>query len=224
MMMNLRRSKRVARLVMDAPSIVLASLVYSGVIHLSSLRADLLDIVDPWWVVSIGLVLLLSPMIHIFVIGKVDSMSRHESFPLHALPFETFGDLVLGELLVNAVVVVGSAIFLLPGIYVGIRSIYYKQMIILHKARPVDAIRASFQLTADSRVMFRVFLLLAVSYCLPLAIDYLLSPATQAWWIHPIGILVSASFIAWINVYVTVWFGDLMADDRGTTASDQLSS
>jgi hypothetical protein len=215
MMTSLNRSRQAARLLAQVPSIALASLAYSTAIHLSSLRADLLDITDPFWVVTVGLILLLSPIYHMVVIGKVDAFLREESPPLRTLPVEAFGDLVLGELLVNAMVVLGSALFFLPGIYIGLRSIYYKQMIILHKARPVEAIRESFRLTRAPGVVFRIFVLLAASYSLPLALDYLLAPITQAWWIHPIGILVSTSFIAWVNVYITLSFSDLVASGEG---------
>lgn len=215
MMTSLERSRQAARFLIQAPSIGLVSLVYSSAIHLSSLRADLLDITDPWWVVTIGLVLLSSPIYHLVVIGKVDALQRGESFPLRTVPVETFGDLVLGELLVNALVVLGSAFLFLPGIYIGLRAIFYKQIIILHKARPVEAIRESLRLTMPPRVVLQAFLFLAASYCLPLAIEYSLAPITEAWWIHPIGILVSTSFIAWVNVYITLWFGELAAKDVG---------
>ncbi len=223
MMTSLERSKQVVRLLIEAPSIGIASLVYSSAIQLSSLRADLLDIADPWWVVTIGLVLLLSPIYHIIVIGKVAAFQRGESFPLRTMPAETFGDLVLGELLVNALVVLGSALLFLPGIYVGLRSIFYKQAIILHKARPLEAIRGSFLLTAAPAILFRMLLLLAVSYMLPLAVEYLFAPMTQAWWIHLIGILASASFLAWINTYITLSFGDLVANDKGQQSAEKIA-
>ncbi len=181
---------------------------------MSSLRADLLDIRDPWWVVTVGLVLLLSPIYHAFIIGKTAALARGEAFPVRHLPLESFSELVIGELLVNAFVVLGSALFLLPGIYVGLRSIYYKQIIILHKARSVEALRRSFRMTMAARDVFQTFLLLAVAYCIPLAIDYLLAPVTQAWWVHPIAILVSTSFIAWVNVYITLMFIELVEHDE----------
>lgn len=208
MMTSLERSKQVARLLFQVPSIGLASLIYSSAIQLSSLRADLLDIANPWWVLTIGLVLLVSPVYHLVVIGQVASFHRHESFPLRSLPLETFGDLVLGELLVNALVVLGSAFLFLPGIYVGLRSIYYKQIMILQKARPVEAIRESFRLTRQPVALVRMFLLLAISYSLPLVVEYLLAPMTQAWWIYLLGILISTAFLAWINTYITLLFVD----------------
>jgi len=214
MMTNLDRSRQVVRLLTRAPLIGLASLAYSSVIHLSSLRADLLDVGDPWWIVTVGLVLLLSPVYHALAIGKTAALVRGEAFSLRHLPLESFGELVAGELLVNAFVVLGSALFLLPGIYVGLRSIYYKQIIILHKSRSVAAIRQSFSMTVAPRVVFQMFLLLAVAYCIPLSIDYLLPPATQAWWIHPIAVLVSTSFIAWVNVYITLLFVELVGHEE----------
>jgi len=224
MMTSLERSKQVARLLIQIPSIGLASLFYSSAIQLSSLRADLLDIADPWWVVTIGLVLLLSPIYHLIVIGQVAAFHRKESASLDSLPLETFGDLVLGELLVNALVVLGSTFLFLPGIYVGLRSIYYKQIIILQKARPVEAIRDSFRLTRPPGVLFRMFLLLAVSYSLPLVVEYLLAPMMQAWWIHLIGILVSTSFLAWINTYITLLFVDGMPSVEAGGSEEQSPS
>lgn len=220
MMTSLERSKQVVRLLIQVPSIGLASFAYSSTIQLSSLRADLLEITNPWWVVTVGLVLLLSPIYHVAVIGKAAAFVRGESAPLRSLPVETFGDLVLGELLVNALVVLGSALLFLPGIYVGLRSIYYKQIIILHKARPVEAIRESFRLTMAPGVLLRVFLLLAVSYILPLAIEYLLAPMTQTWLSLLIGIVVSTSFLAWINGYITLSFADLTASDEDSQATE----
>jgi len=210
----LQRIRLTAKLLRRAPAIALVSLVYSSVIHLASLRADLLDIGDPWWVVTVGLVLLLSPLYHAFVVGKAAALVRGEPFPLHHCRMESFGDLVVGELLVNAFVVLGSALFLLPGIYVGLRLIYYKQIIILHKARPMEAIRQSFRITTAPRVVFQTFLLLAGAYSIPLAVDFLLPSEPQAWWIHPVAILVSTSFIAWVNVYITLSFDELVGREE----------
>jgi len=150
------------------------------------------------------------------VIARIDAVTRHESLPLQTAPLEVFGDMVIGELLVNALVVVGSAFFFLPGIYIGLRSVYYKQIIVLHKARPIDAIRESFRLTRSPREVFRIFLLLAASYSLPLAIEYMLTPMTEAWWIHPIGVFVSTTFIAWINIYITLSFCDVASSQAAS--------
>ena len=123
---------------------------------------------------------------------------------------ESFSDLVGGELLVNVLVILGGALFLLPGIYMGLRAIYYKQIIVLHKARSLSAVRESFRMTVDPRTVLRMFLFLAVAYCIPLAIDLVLTPAIQALWVHSIAILVSTSFIAWVNVYITLSFNELI--------------
>ena len=204
------RIKEAARLPIRLPSIGVASLGYSSAIYLSSLRADLLDVGDPWWIVTVGIVLLLSPVYHTFVIRKTAASVAGQAFALRDFPVESFGDLVVGELLVNVLVVLGATLFLFPGIYVGLRSIYYKQIIVLHKVRSLSAVRESFRMTVDPRVVFQMFLFLAVAYCFPLAIDVVLTPAIQALWVHPIAILVSSSFMAWVNVYITLSFIDLM--------------
>ncbi|MEE8592802.1 MAG: hypothetical protein V3T03_01620 [Candidatus Bipolaricaulota bacterium] len=206
----LDRIKQAAKLLIRLPSIGVASLAYSSAIYLSSLRADLLDISDPWWIVTLGIVLLLSPVYHTFVIRRATASVTGQALALRDLPMESFGDLVVGELLVNVLVVLGAALFLLPGIYMGLRSIYYKQIIVLHKARSLSAVRESFRMTGDPRAVLRMFLFLAVSYCIPLAIDLVLTPAIQALWAHSIAILVSTLFIAWVNVYITLSFNELI--------------
>jgi len=197
------------------PLIGVASLAYSSAIYLSSLRADLLDIGNPWWIVTVGIVLLLSPVYHVIVIRRTAAFLADQSFELRDFPMESFGDLVVGELLVNAAVILGAALFLFPGIYVGLRSIYYKQIIVLHKAQSLPAIRQSFRVTAKPQVVLQMFLFLAVAYCIPLGIDLILTPAIQSRWVHPIAILVSTLFIAWVNVYVTLSFDELMKNDDG---------
>jgi len=200
------QSRQALQLIAHAPSIGVVSFVYSGLIQAASIRADLLDIANPWWIVTIGLILLLSPLYHMVVIGKVAAILSKQSFSWRALPIEAFAALVAGELLVNAGVIAGSAAFLLPGIYLGLRAVYYKQAIILHKARALAGIQQSFRMTAPPRVMLQILLMFSVSYCIPLAVDFLVMPAMQSLWVHVIAILVSTGFVAWINVYVTISF------------------
>jgi hypothetical protein len=196
----------------------IASLLYAGVIYASTLRADFLDIGDPWWVVTVGLVILLSPLYHALVIQAVAAHAEHRPFSLRDIPMESFGGLVAGELIVNASVALGSMLFLLPGIYIGLRAIYYKQSIVLRKARAVEAVRASFALMTDSRSLLWMFLLLAGAYAVLLGTDFFLLPVSTAPWIHPIAILISAAFLAWVNGYITLSFLD--ADDRALTEDE----
>ena len=218
---TLARIRQAAKLPIQVPSIGVASLAYSCAVYLSSLKADLLEIGDPWWIVTVGLVLLLSPVYHAFVIRKTVAHGVGKAFSLRDIPMESFGDLVVGELFVNALVVLGGALFLLPGVYVGLRSIYYKQLIVLHKARPLSAVQQSFRVTGNPRVVFHTFLFLAIAYCIPLGIDFLLAPAIRALWFHPVAILVSASFIAWVNVYITLSFNELIQTPQTSEGTEK---
>lgn len=207
-------SRQAARLLVQVPSIGIASLLFSIALHLASLRADLLDIGNPWWVLTVGLALLLSPLYHAFVISRVAAHVEGQTFSTRNVPIEVFGSLVMGELLINAGVILAGAVLVLPGIYLGLRSVFYKQAIILHKARTLVGIRASFRLTAEPRVMVLIFILMALAYCVPLAVDFLVSPTTQAWWIHPVAVGVSTAFIAWVNVAVTLLFLELVTQEH----------
>ena len=200
------RVSRAARLLGRTPSVGVAAIVYSAAIQAASFRADVVDLSNRWWVVTAALILLLSPLVHTFVIHRTFAALRRIPFHLRDLPVESFGSLVAGELLVNAAVVIGSVFFLLPGVYVGMRLIYYKQAIILHKARLAAAVRESLVLTADGRRLLGMFLVLAASYCVPLGIELIALPATDALSVHAVAVLISAAFVAWINVYVTLAF------------------
>lgn len=189
-----------------APRILGSTFLFSTVIHLSTLRADLLDIADPWWVVTVGLVLLLSPVYHAYVLSAVENVAADRSDHWRNISLETFGPLVVGELMVNAAVILGGALFLLPGIYIGLRAIYYKQAIVLYKDRPLVALQRSFQLTPDWRHLGQLLAVLGVAYCIPLGVDLLLRPAVSGWWIHLVSIAVSTGFLAFVNIAVTLFF------------------
>jgi hypothetical protein len=73
----------------------------------------------------------------------------------------------------------------------------------------VAAIQQSFRMTRNPRVILQMFLLLSVAYCIPLAVDFLLMPVAQALWVHPVAILLSTLFVAWVNVYITLTFGEI---------------
>lgn len=207
-------SRQTARLLIHVPSIGIASLVFSIATHLASLRADLLDIANPWWILTVGLVLLASPLYHALVISRVAAHVEKRDFSVLDVPLEAFGGLVLGEILVNAGVILGGALLVLPGMYIGLRAAFYKQAIVLHKTSASDGIRASFRLTAEPRILARLLMLMAAAYCLPIAIDFLLTPASQGPWIHPVAVLVSTVFLAWINVAVTMQFLELASHEH----------
>ena len=209
--------RHTARLLAHSPSIAIASLAYSIIIQSASLRSGLLDIGNPWWVLTAGLIVLLSPIYHAFVIARTGASRSGQAFSIRGVPMESFGDLVAGELLVNALVILGSALLIVPGIYIGLRTIYYKQGIVLQKARLVPAIRQSLRLTAQPRAAGQLFAGLAVAYGLPLGFDWLLRPVLPDAWLLPAAVVVSTSFLAWVNVYITCSFDDRVAQDETAT-------
>lgn len=200
------RVRRAGRLLVRSPVVAGAALVYSTAIHASSARADILDLANPWWILTAATVLLLSPVFHALVIQSAFASLRGLPFRLRDIPAESFGSLVAGEFLVNGAVILGSIFLLLPGVYAGMRLIYYKQSIVLHKTRVLASVRESLLLTADGRRLLGVFVVLGLSYCVPLAIDFLVLPAVDALWGHVLAVVVSSVFVAWINVYLTLAF------------------
>jgi hypothetical protein len=213
------RIRRVGKLLIRVPSIGLASLIYSGIIYLASLRAGLLDPANPWWVLTAASIVLLSPLYHAFVISRTAAAAAGSPFSLRDVPLESFGTLVAAQLLINALAALGATMLLLPGIYIGLRTIYYKQMIILRKHRSIPAMRESFAITGDWRTTLQLFLILVIAYGFLLGVDWLLGAATEAGWVDGVAILVSTLFLAWVNVYITLLFEDLVGGNPTTDES-----
>ncbi len=188
------------------PSLLLLSVVYSGLLYAAVLRAGILDVANPYWVLSVGALLLLSPIYHALLLPAIERALRgapadwrsalrawHVSFPR----------LFVGELVVGAAVVVGGLLFLIPGIYAGMRLIYYKQSIVLDREPIGAALRASAQATADQRSTVGLFFRLAALYGCILGLDTLFIAYAPDAAVHVGSVLGSALLLVWMNVLVT---------------------
>jgi hypothetical protein len=112
-------------------------------------------------------------------------------------------DLIAGEIMVNIGVILGSVLFFFPGVYLGLRWIFYKQEIVIDGARGIAAIRMSSERTRDWRSLLSLVLLLAPFYAPTFLIAYVVIAL-------PLGVvgdvlvfIVSALTFAWTNTLLT---------------------
>jgi len=188
------------------PQWFLLSLVYTGLLYAASLRAGLLDVGNSFWILTAAAALLLSPIYHAVLIpwmAAARSGGSREGLAARKDLERAFARLVVGELLVNALVIAGAFLFLLPGIYFGVRLIFYKQAILLDDLAPAAAMRESFRRTGDWRLALALFGGLAACYAMATGFDFLLLVAAPLWLVHVGSVIVSATLLLYVNALIT---------------------
>jgi len=113
--------------------------------------------------------------------------------------FPSYGSLVAGEFLVNAIVVVGGIMFVIPGIYFGLRLIFYKQEILIGGARGTAALKMSIARTRQWRETLSLFGALSLFYLPTIAVFFV--PMSLVWDLY--ALLASALTFAWTNILLT---------------------
>jgi hypothetical protein len=197
----LGRTRRAARRGVR-PAVLGASLLYAAALYAAGLNADLLDVQASWWVVTVAAVLLLSPLYHGFVI-RWAAADKGRPKSVGATILATFPQLFVGQLLVGAGVVLGAFALLVPGIYVGVRAILYKQAIVLGGRAPVAALRDSFRRTAAVRTTGLAALALAAFYGVALGVDALFTLVGSAIVGGIASVVVSGTLLAMLNSLLT---------------------
>lgn len=200
-MKPLGRVSRVARHGFH-PAVLGASLVYSGVLYVAGLSAGILDIETPFWVVTVAAVLLFSPLYHGFVIPWIAADGGRPK-ALGAAMIASFPRLFVGQLLLGGGVVVGLLVLILPGVYLGMRGVLYKQAIVLEGATPVGALRSSFRKTADAGTVVFVAAALGLFYGVAVGSDLLASLLGSPVARGVLSVAVSGCLLAVVNALLT---------------------
>jgi hypothetical protein len=188
------------------PELLALSVGYSGLLYAASLRAGFLDVRNPYWVLSVGGLLLLSPIYHALLLPAIATALRGTRADWRAVlddARDLFPRLFLGEVVVGAAVVAGGLLLLIPGIYVGMRFIYYKQSIVFERRSAIPALRESLRLTLDWRSTVGLFLCLAVLCGSTVGLDSLLVARAPGLAIHVGAVTGTALLLVWMNVLVT---------------------
>jgi len=182
------------------------SVGYSGLLYAASLQAGFLDVRNPYWVLSVGGLLLLSPIYHALLLPAIASALQRTRADWRAVLSDArdlFPRLFLGEVVVGAAVIAGGLLLLIPGIYVGMRFIYYKQSIVFERKSAIHAFRESLRITRDWRSTVGLFLCLAALYACTVGLDSLLITHAPSLVVHVGAITGTALLLVWMNVLVT---------------------
>ena len=184
------------------PLLLVWALVFTVIFYLVNRQASLYDITNSRWVITMASLILLSPFFNGGFLLLLQAQRGGDRLSIvqaiaHILP--SYGSLVAGEFLVNAIVIVGATLFVLPGIYFGLRLIFYKQEILFGGARGVAALKSSLARTRKWRGLLPLFASVSLFY-LP-AIVVFFVPANVLWDVY--AIIASALTFAWINILLT---------------------
>ncbi len=209
--MTWERLRRSLALPFRFPALLVLSVGFSGLLYAASLAAGFLDVRNPYWVLSVGGLLLLSPIYHAALLPAIAGALRGERADWRAVLGDgqsLFQRLFLGEVVVGAAVIAGGLLFLIPGIYVGMRFVYYKQAIVFERTSTLSALRGSLRLTRDGRLTFRLFVGLAALYGCALGLDALLAALAPMPVVHLGAVVGTGLLLTWMNVLVTSTYID----------------
>ena len=184
------------------PSLLAWALVFTGIFYLVNRQANLYDIGNPRWVITMAALILLSPFFNGGFILLLQMQSKGEKLSLGraiAQVFPSYGSLIAGEFLVNGIVIAGGILFVIPGIYFGLRLIFYKQEILIGGARGIAALKMSIARTRQWRKTLSLFGALSLFY-LPTIVVFFV-PMSLVWDLY--ALLASALTFAWTNILLT---------------------
>lgn len=187
--------------------LIAVSMLFSVLLYIANSEASIYDIHNPNWVISMAALILLSPLFNGVFIILVHAYQNRRPVTMHAAISRTlslYPRLVAAEFLINLIVMAGMFMFILPGIYIGLRLIFYKQAILLSGHSVTRAAKESLYRIPGLRAALPLLLFLAPFYAFALLISYgidLLSLGSAG---VIIAILVSGLTFAWTNTLITL--------------------
>ena len=204
--MKSHQISRIISLPFRHPALLFISLLFSVIIYLTNLQASILEVQNPRWVVSMAVLILLSPLFHGLFILLVHGYKKRETISVQRALTRTlllYPRLVAAEILVNLAVVAGLFLLVLPGIYLGLRLIFYKQTILINQTPITIGIQESFQYTLGWHTPLSLLLLLAPFYSLSILVGYIAMTFNLGTFGEGLGLITSALTLAWVNTLLT---------------------
>ncbi len=198
--------KRLLRISFTDPHLIAVSLLFSAILFAANQQAPFYDIQNPRWVLSMGLLILFSPIAHSFLLIRIRALLNQDSSPIKrglAASAAFYPRLVVGEILVSLVTAAGLFLLLLPGIYIGLRLSFYKQEIILNGKSLIVALRESAARTRSWHTVGLILLILAPIYGIEVLVGYLAGSIALGMWSIIIAIFAAAAGFSLMNVFIT---------------------
>jgi hypothetical protein len=202
------RPREVLALPFRNPVLFVVALAFSGLLYAVNLQASLYDIQNPRWVITMATLLLLSPLfagVFILLVREVErgegrlTVGRAVSRTL-----VVYGPLVVGELVVNLGVAFGMLLFVVPGIYLGLRWSLYKQAILVDGKGALAGMRTSFDRTRSGRALIELFVALSACYAPTVIFGYATLAVQLGVAADIIALVLSTLTFAWANGFLTL--------------------
>ncbi len=184
------------------PLLLVWALAFTGIFYLVNRQANLYDIANPRWVITMATLILVSPFFNGGFILLLQARRNGEKFSLGQAMSrltQNYGSLISGEFLVNLIVVAGGILFVIPGIYFGLRLIFYKQEILIGGAHGTAALKMSVARTRQWQGTLSLFGSLSLFYLPAVAVFFV--PVSLAWDLY--ALFASALTFAWTNILLT---------------------
>lgn len=201
------------------PVLLVWALVSTAILYLVNRQANIYDISNPRWVITMAAIILLSPLFSGGFILLLQAQNKGEKLSVSQAIIRTFSTyysfLIAGEFLVNIIVIAGGILFVIPGIYFGLRLIFYKQEILIGGARGTAALKMSIARTRKWRDTMFVFSCLALFYLPTIAVFFV--PMSLAWDVY--ALVVSTLTFAWTNILLTRLYMDAESPLKTATTS-----
>ncbi len=205
------------------PALLAWALFFTAIFYLVNRQASLYDVTNPRWVITMASLILLSPFFNGGFILLLQAQRNGTGLSIGeaiARILPSYGSLVLGELLVNAIVVAGGMLFVLPGVYFGLRLIFYKQEILIGGARGTAALRTSLARTRKWRGLLPLFAAVSLFYLPAIAVFFV--PASLLWDIY--ALIVSALTFSWLNILLTrIYLEANEGSERGSSSEGGMN-
>ena len=207
--MKSHQIKRVVCAPFRSPLLLLVALIFSGILYAVDIQASVYDIQNPKWVITMAILILISPLFSGVLILLIYGINTGKAILVRRALTQTLSSyihLVVGEILVNLVVLAGSFLFVLPGIYLGLRLCFYKQVILIEGATATAAIKGSFRQTVGWRIPGSLLLLLAPFYALAILVGYVVTRLPLGLFGEGLALAASTLTFAWTNTLLTTLY------------------
>jgi hypothetical protein len=200
------RIDQLLRIPFRRPVLLCVAFSLSLVLALSNIHGILLEIEKPTWVLGMAVLILITPLFNgVFILLAHGEVQRKVFSLRYALngALTDWPRLVIAGILSNLLVVAGLFLFLLPGIYIGLRLSFYKQAILIDRSSVTTAFRESWRRTGDWRIPLLLLLLLAPFYGLSALTVFFVNASSIGLAGEGLLLGVSTLTFAWTNTLLT---------------------
>ena len=200
------RVDRILRIPFRRPILLCVSFFLFLVLTLTNIQETLYQIENPMWVFGMAVLILGAPFFNGAFILLAHGEMQKKGRPLRYALNRTLTDwprLVIAGIVCNLLVAAGLLLFVLPGIYIGLRLSFYKQAILIDRCSVTAAFMSSLRRTIGWQFPLLLLVLLAPFYGFSILAVYVVNMFSLGLVGEGLLLVVSALTFAWTNTLLT---------------------